>query len=544
MQNTVSNIPKPLNETVYSYAPQTAPRTLLKQELHRLEQEQIEIPLIIGGKEVKTGHLGRCIQPHCHSSCLAVFHMASEKEVLMAIEASQKAKICWQTMPYQQRASIFLKAAELLSSKYRYTLNAATMLNQSKNAYQAEIDSACELVDFWRFNCYFMQELYKDQPLCSPQGTLNYVEYRPLEGFVFAVTPFNFTSIGGNLPTAPAMMGNTIVWKPASTAVYSNYFIMKILQEAGLPDGVINFIPGSGSQIGKTVLASPLLAGLHFTGSSEVFNEMWTFIGKHIRNYKTYPRIVGETGGKDFLVAHISADPETLIAAVIRGAYEYQGQKCSALSRMYLPKSLWRRVRDELVGQIKNIKVGPVQDFSNFMNAVIDKPAFDNAQRYIDHARCASDAEILCGGGSNDAEGYFIEPTLILTSNPQYKSMVEEIFAPILTAYIYEDEDYEKMLELCDQTSSYGLTGCVFAQDRYAICKAYETLRNAAGNFYINDKPTGAVVGQQPFGGSRGSGTNDKAGSPLNLLRWISVRAVKENFLPVRNYRYPFMEQE
>lgn len=543
MQNTVSNIPKPINETVYSYAPETRQRILLKKELYRLEQEQIEIPLIIGGKEIKTGRLGRCIQPHNHRSILGVFHMAGDKEVLMAIEASQKAKAEWQAVPYQQRASIFLRAAELLSSKYRWTLNAATMLNQSKNAYQAEIDSACELVDFWRFNSYFMQELYKEQPLYSPQGTMNYVEYRPLEGFIFAVTPFNFTSIGGNLPTAPAMMGNTVLWKPASAAVYSNYFIMKILQEAGLPDGVINFIPGSGSQIGKAALASPLLSGLHFTGSSDVFNDMWTFIGKHIRNYKTYPRIVGETGGKDFLAAHISADPEALIAAIIRGAYEYQGQKCSALSRMYLPKSLWLRIRDELIEKIRNIKMGPVQDFSNFMNAVIDKSAFDNTLSYIDHARSAPDAEILCGGGGDDTDGYFIKPTLILTTNPHYKSMVEEIFAPILTAYIYEDEDYEKMLELCNQTSAYGLTGCVFAQDRYAICKAAEKLRYAAGNFYINDKPTGAVVGQQPFGGSRGSGTNDKAGSSLNLLRWVSVRAVKENFLPARDYRYPFMEQ-
>ncbi|MCI0498979.1 MAG: L-glutamate gamma-semialdehyde dehydrogenase [Planctomycetales bacterium] len=544
MQNTVSNIGKPLNEAVYSYAPQTRERTLLKKELKRLESQPFEIPLIIGGKEIKTGHLGKCIQPHNHQKTLATYHLAGKKEVQMAIDASQKAKGDWQALPASQRASIFLKAADLLATKYRYTLNAATMLNQSKNAFQAEIDSACELIDFWRFNPYFMQELYKDQPLHSSAGTLNYVEYRPLEGFVFAVTPFNFTSIGGNLPTAPAMMGNTVLWKPASTAVYAAYFIMKILQEAGLPDGVINFIPGSGSEVGKPALASPLFAGLHFTGSTEVFQNMWSSIGSNLQNYRTYPRIVGETGGKDFLVAHESADPAALVAAIVRGAYEYQGQKCSALSRMYLPRDLWSQIRSDLVDQIKSVKMGPVQDFSNFMNAVIDKGSFDNTRNYITHAQNAPDAEIQCGGGCDDSAGYYIEPTLILTTNPAYKSLTEEIFAPVLTAYIYEDGDYERALQLCDQTSAYGLTGCVFARDRYAVMKAVDKLRYAAGNFYINDKPTGAVVGQQPFGGSRGSGTNDKAGSMLNLQRWISVRAIKENFIPATDYRYPFMEQE
>ena len=541
MQNTVSNIPKPINEPVYSYAPGTEPRERLLAELKRLESQQIEIPLIIGGKEVKTGNLGKCIQPHDHNKVLATWHKAGEKEVNMAIEASQAAKADWEALPYQQRAMIFLKAAELLATKYRYTVNAATMLNQSKNPFQAEIDSACELVDFWRFNTYFMQEMYKDQPLYSPTGILNMVEHRPLEGFVFAVTPFNFTSIGGNLPTAPAMMGNTVLWKPASTGVYASYFLMKLLQEAGLPDGVINFVPGSGSQVGNPVMASPLFAGLHFTGSTEVFQGMWNTIGSNIHKYKTYPRIVGETGGKDFMVAHTSADPEAIKTAIVRGAYEYQGQKCSALSRMYIPKSLWAKIKDDLVAQIKSIKMGPVQDFSNFMNAVIDKGSFANTKKYIDNAKAAADAEVLAGGGCDDSVGYFIEPTLIVTTNPRYESMVEEIFAPVLTAYIYEDDQFEEALELCNQTSIYALTGCIWSQDRYAAMKAIDKLRHAAGNFYINDKPTGAVVGQQPFGGSRGSGTNDKAGSMLNLQRWSSMRLIKENFNPPTDYRYPFM---
>jgi 1-pyrroline-5-carboxylate dehydrogenase len=541
MQNTNSNIPKPLNEPVYSYAPQSPERTVLKDTLKQLESEQVDIPLIIAGKEVRTGNLGPCIQPHDHQKTLGHYHKAGEKEIQMAIEASQEAKPEWENLPFQQRASVFLKAAELLATKYRYTLNAATMLNQSKNAFQAEIDSACELIDFFRFNSYFMQELYKEQPLYSPTGVLNMVEHRPLEGFVFAVTPFNFTSIAGNLPTAPAMMGNTVLWKPASTAVYAAYILMKLLQEAGLPDGVINFIPGSGSQVGNPVLASPLFSGLHFTGSTEVFQGMWNTIGANIRNYRTYPRIVGETGGKDFMVAHASADPQAVITAIIRGGYEYQGQKCSALSRMYLPKSLWAVMKDDLVDQIKSLKMGPVQDFENFINAMIDEASFDNTKRYIDHAGTAADADIICGGGCDKSTGYFVEPTLVLTTNPHYESMVEEIFAPLLTAYIYDDKHYEQALELCDQTSMYALTGCVFARDRYAIMKAVDKLRHAAGNFYINDKPTAAVVGQQPFGGSRGSGTNDKAGSMLNLQRWTSMRTIKETLNSPTDYRYPFM---
>jgi len=444
-------------------------------------------------------------------------------------------------MPWQMRASIFLKAAELLATRYRYTLNAATMLNQSKNVFQAEIDSACELIDFWRFNAFYMQQLYKEQPMYSPCGSLNYCEYRPLEGFVFAVTPFNFTSIAGNLPTAPAIMGNTVLWKPASTAVYSGYFLMKLLAEAGLPDGVINFLPGSGAEVGNPAMDSADFAGIHFTGSTEVFQGMWRRIGANIDKYKTYPRIVGETGGKDFLVAHVSADIEALTTAIVRGAYEYQGQKCSALSRMYIPRSIWSDLKERLIEQLKTVTVGPVQDFGNFMNAVIDKATFDKTKGYIERAAASGDAEIIFGGGCDDSVGYFIEPTLILTADPRYESMVEEIFAPVLTTYVYEDDEYEETLRLCDRTSIYGLTGCVFAQDRYAIMRAVDILRHAAGNFYINDKPTGAVVGQQPFGGSRGSGTNDKAGSMLNLQRWTSVRTIKENFIPPTDYRYPFM---
>jgi 1-pyrroline-5-carboxylate dehydrogenase len=537
----VSNVPKPVNEPIYSYAPGSKERESLKLAIGQLETQEIEIPLIIGGKEIHTGDISQCIQPHQHKKILATFHKAGIKEVQMAIEASQKAKHDWETLPYLQRASVFLKAADLLSGKYRYILNAATMLNQSKNAFQAEIDSACELVDFWRFNPYYMQELYKDRPLYSPYGTLNFVEYRALEGFVFAVTPFNFTSIGGNLCTAPALMGNTILWKPASTAVYAGYWIMKILQEAGLPDGVVNFIPGSGSKVGNPVLDSPLFSGLHFTGSTAVFQGMWKTIGNQIGRYKTYPRIVGETGGKDFMVIHPSADIPAAAIAMVRGAYEYQGQKCSALSRVYAPKSLWSKLKELVIEQLKTVKIGPVQDFSNFMNAVIDSDSFNNTKGYIDRARASKEAKLLFGGGCNDTTGYFIEPTLIETTNPHYESMVEEIFAPVLTVFVYDDPKYEETLALCDKSSIYGLTGCIFARDRYAIDLAMDKLRHAAGNFYINDKPTGAVVGQQPFGGARGSGTNDKAGSMLNLQRWTSVRAIKESFTPPTDYRYPFM---
>ncbi len=541
MQNTTGNFPKPANEPILGYAPGTSERELLAEEVKNLESNPLDIPIIIGGKEIRTGNTGECIQPHDHGSVLATYHKAGAKEVQMAIEASQKAKADWEAMSFQMRGSIFVKAAELLATKYRYTVNAATMLNQSKNAFQAEIDSACELIDFFKFNTYFMQELYKEQPMYSPAGMLNYCQYRALEGFVFAVTPFNFTSIAGNLPTAPAMMGNTILWKPASTAVYSGYYVMKLLLEAGVPDGVINFLPGSGGEVGNPVMESELFSGIHFTGSTEVFQGMWKSIGNNIQKYKTYPRIVGETGGKDFLVAHSSADVEALAVAVLRGALEYQGQKCSALSRTYIPRGIWGDLKEMLVEQLKTVTMGPVQDFGNFMNAVIDKSTFDKTKGYIERAKASTEAEIIFGGGCDDSTGYFIEPTVILTTNPNYESMIEEIFAPVLTVYVYEDAEYEDALRLCDRSSMYALTGAVFAQDRYAITKAFDILTHAAGNFYINDKPTGAVVGQQPFGGSRGSGTNDKAGSMLNLQRWTSVRTVKETFVPPTDYRYPFM---
>ena len=542
MQNTVSNIPKPINEPIFSYAPGTPEREKLQAELKRLGSQKIEIPLIIGGKEIKSGKTGTCIEPHNHKHVLATYQKAGEKEVNMAVEAAMEAKKEWEAMPYQMRAMIFMKAAELLSKKYRYTLNAATMLNQSKNPFQAEIDSACELIDFWRFNSYYMQELYKQQPDYSPTGILNFLEHRSLEGFVFAVTPFNFTSIGGNLPTAPAMMGNVVLWKPGSTAVYSSYFIMKILEEAGLPPGVINFVPGSGSQVGDPVMASEHFAGIHFTGSTSVFQGIWKTIGENIVHYHTYPRIVGETGGKDFIFAHNSADVDALATALLRGSFEYQGQKCSAASRSYIPESIWPAVRKRLETDIATIKMGPVQEFGNFMNAVIDKGSFDNAKSYIDHANASDDSEVIIGGGCDDSTGYFVEPTVILAKTPRYKSIVEEIFAPILTIYVYPDAEFEQTLELCDTTSEYALTGAVFAQDRYAVAKVYNALRHAAGNFYINDKPTGAVVGQQPFGGARGSGTNDKAGSLINLQRWVSTRTVKETFNPPTDYRYPFMD--
>ena len=541
MHNTVSNIPLPVNEPVLSYAPGSKERELLIKEIAEQESKQIEIPLIIGGKEVKTGNTETCVQPHDHKKVLCTYHVAGEKEVQMAIDASQKAKKQWENLPYVERARIFLKAADLLSTKYRNKVNAATMLNQSKNVFQAEIDSVCELIDFWKFNAYYMQQLYTDQPLYSPAGMMNSVEYRALEGFVFAVSPFNFTSIGGNLPTAPAMMGNTALWKPASTAVYSNYLVMQILIEAGLPDGVINFIPGPGAAVGNQVINSPLFAGIHFTGSTAVFQGMWKQIGANIENYKSYPRIVGETGGKDFMVVHSSAAVQETAVAMVRGAFEYQGQKCSALSRAYVPESLWPAIKESVGKMLAEIKMGPVQDFANFVNAVIDQKSFDKTKSYLDRAAKSSDAEIIFGGNCDDSVGYFIEPTVILASKPDYETMVDELFAPVLSVYIYPDNEFEEIMHTCDTTSIYALTGCIMAKDRYAVQSALENLRHSAGNFYINDKPTGAVVGQQPFGGGRGSGTNDKAGSMQNLLRWVSVRTIKENFITPVDYKYPFM---
>ncbi|HPR97171.1 MAG TPA: L-glutamate gamma-semialdehyde dehydrogenase, partial [Thermotogota bacterium] len=474
---------------------------------------------------------------------LAEFHKAGEKEIRMAIEAALEAKEKWAALSWVDRVSIFKKAGKLLSGSWRSTLNAATMLGQSKTAFQAEIDSACELIDFFNFNSYFLNDLYKDQP-DSSNAIWNRSEYRPLEGFVFAVTPFNFTSIAGNLPSAPAIAGNTCIWKPASSAVFSAYYIMKLFEEAGLPGGVINFIPGRGSEVGDIVMKDPNLAGIHFTGSTGVFQHMWKTVGENIETYKTYPRIVGETGGKDFAVVHKSADVDAVVPAIVRGAFEYQGQKCSALSRAYLPDNLWPEIKEKLVAMLDTVKMGDPEDFTNFMSAVIDKAAFKTITEYIDYADNHPNADIVYGGKYDDSKGYFIEPTVIITNDPHFKTMEEEIFGPVVTLYVYDAENFDEVLKLCDETSPYALTGAVFAKDREVIVKAAKVLEHAAGNFYINDKPTGAVVGQQPFGGSRASGTNDKAGSAMNLLRWMSVRSIKENFEPPHDYRYPFMEEK
>lgn len=543
MCNGKFSLPNPVNEPILSYAPGTPERQALKARLEQMAAEQIEIPLIIGGKEVRTGKIAQCVMPHDHQHVLATYHQATPKEVAMAVEAAQKAWREWSVMPWWQRASIFKKAAALLAGPWRMTLNAATMLNQSKNVFQAEIDSACELIDFYNFNVKFMEQIYEQQPF-SPAGQWNRLEQRPLEGFIFAVTPFNFTSIAGNLPTAPAMMGNVVLWKPASSAVLSAYYLMRLFQEAGLPDGVINFIPGSGRDVGPNVLAHPQLAGIHFTGSTSVFQTMWRIVGENIASYRGYPRIVGETGGKDFVFAHVSTDIDELNTALVRGAFEYQGQKCSAASRAYIPRSIWPTLKSHLQETLATIKMGDVRDFRNFMNAVIDRNAFNSIVEYIEYARSAASAEIIAGGKYDDARGYFIEPTVILTTDPQFRTMQEEIFGPVLTIYVYDDEKYLETLQLCDQTSPYALTGSIFARDRQAIDLASRTLLHAAGNFYINDKPTGAVVGQQPFGGGRASGTNDKAGSLINLLRWVSPRATKETFVPPKDYRYPFMAGE
>jgi len=538
--NTIFQIPEPVNEPILNYAPGSRERAELKVKINELRSQVINIPLIIGGKEVRTGRTADIVIPHENKKVIGRYHKAGPKEVEMAVQAAAEARQTWGRMPWHARAAIFLKAGELLATTWRQTLNAATMIGQSKNPYQAEIDSACELVDFYRFNTWFAEQIHDQQPL-SPSGSWNYVDYRPLEGFVFAVTPFNFTSIAGNLPTAPAIMGNTVIWKPASSAVYSAYFLAKLWEAAGLPAGAINMLPGSGGEVGDPVIASRDLMGLHFTGSTGVFNGMWSSITGNFSRYRGYPRVVGETGGKDFIFAHESCDPEALKCALIRGAYEYQGQKCSAASRSYIPRSVWNGIKDDLVAQIKGIKMGPAEDFTNFFNAVIDKGAFKTIKEFIAFAKTAPDAKILAGGGCDDTEGYFIQPTLIETSNPKFKTMEEEIFGPVMTVYVYEDGKFDETLRLCDETSPYALTGAIFAQDRAAVLRAEDALRDAAGNFYINDKPTGAVVGQQPFGGARASGTNDKAGSIINMMRWTSPRAVKENFTPPHDYRYPFM---
>lgn len=542
MNNILYTFERPTNEPVYNYAPGTNEREELQKAL-RQSPKGIEIPLIIGGKEVYTGDTGTVVEPHNHGSILATYHRAGEKEVRAAIKAANDARRDWERMPWLERASVMEKIADLISTRYRYILNASLMLGQSKNSMQAEIDAPCEMIDFLRFGNYCASRIYSDQPL-SVKGLRNRVEYRPLEGFVFTLTPFNFTSIASNLNLAPALMGNTTVWKPSTTALYSNYLLMRIFKEAGLPDGVVNFVPGRGAEIGKVVTADPALAGFHFTGSTATFNHLWKTMGENIATYKSYPIIVGETGGKNFVMAHPSADPQELAVALLRGAFEYQGQKCSAASRAYIPKSLWGEVRERLYEMLKTVRIGDVHDFSNFVNAVIDEASFDNIKGYIDHAHAANDAEVIMGGRCDKSIGYFVEPTVILTSNPYYKSMVEEIFGPVLTVYVYEDGDYDKVLHLVDTTSVYGLTGSIFAKDRQVINHAMDELRYSSGNFYINDKPTGAVVGQQPFGGSRASGTNDKAGSALNLVRWVNPRCIKETFTPPTDYRYPFLGED
>jgi 1-pyrroline-5-carboxylate dehydrogenase len=540
MKQNVCTIKQPCNEPVLSYEPGSQERELLTAELERMANDKIEIPLIIGGREVETGNTGEVVMPHEHRHRLAAYHKAGNKEVNQAIEAAVEVRNEWENTPWIERVAITLRAAELISTKYRYILNAATMLNQGKNVQQAEIDAACELADFLRFNPYYMNVIYGEQPL-SDRSNLNRMEFRPLEGFVFAVSPFNFTSIAGNLPTAPAVMGNVVVWKPSSTAVLSGYYLMKLFKEAGFPDGVINFIPGSGSAVGPVVLNSPLLAGVHFTGSTGVFQDIWKKIGENISIYRSYPRIVGETGGKNFVFVHSSADIREVCTAIVRGAFEYQGQKCSAASRTYIPRQLWPEIESLLGEMINDITMGDPRDFLHFMNAVIDEHAFDKIMGYIAKARESSAAEIVYGGKGDKSKGYFIEPTVILTRDPHFITMEEEIFGPVITVFLYDETDYQKTLHLCDETSPYALTGAIFARDRQAILLASRVLTHAAGNFYINDKPTGAVVGHQPFGGGRASGTNDKAGSHINLHRWTSPRTIKENLNPPVDFKYPFM---
>lgn len=543
MNNAVIDTPKPVNEPINTYAPGAPERAKLKEALAEIAGKQLEIPLIIGGKPVKTGNLGQAVMPHDHRHVLAVYHQAGPAEVKLAIEAALSAQPMWQSFRWEERAAIFLKAAELLATKYRYVMNAGSMLAGGKTAFQAEIDAVCELVDFLRFNVRYAQQIYATQPESS-SGVWNFVQYRPLEGFVFAVTPFNFTAIAGNLPTAAAIMGNTVVWKPASSLVYTPYLFMQILEEAGLPPGVINFVPGSGGTVGDVCLADPNLAGIHFTGSTRVFQQMWKTVGENIARYHSYPRIVGETGGKDFVFAHASAEVKPLVTALVRGAFEYQGQKCSAASRAYIPRSIWPAVEEGLRAEIGKIRMGPPTDFRNFCGAVIDRGAFQSVAHAIDYARKNEGGKIIIGGNCDDSVGYFIEPTVILAVDPQFKTMVEEIFGPVLTVFVYDDDKFAETLDLCNNSSIYALTGAIFARDRAAVSLAFSRLENAAGNFYINDKPTGAVVGQQPFGGGRASGTNDKAGSMANLMRWVSTRTIKETFVPPVDFGYPFMAEE
>ena len=539
--NGRARVSPPVNEPVRAYAPGSAERASLKATLDAMASEQIEMPLVIGGAEIRTGNTAPSVMPHAHQHVLGAYHKATPELVRKAADAALAAHREWSNWTFEDRAAVLLKAAELLTTSWRDTINAATMLGQSKTVFQAEIDSACEIIDFWRFNAHYAQELLSEQPL-SDHTTWNRVEYRALEGFVYAVTPFNFTSIAANLPTAPVLMGNTVVWKPASSAMFSAHYLMKLLEAAGMPPGVINFVPGDAAPVSDVLLSHHDLAGVHFTGSTEVFNSMWKTIGGSMSSYRSYPRIVGETGGKDFILAHASADPAALATAIVRGGFEFQGQKCSAVSRIYVPRSIWHDVRDRVVAMIADIRMGDIRDFRNFMGAVIDERAFDRIAGHIAEAR--KTAKVVAGGQCDKSRGYFVEPTLVETDNPGLRQMCEEIFGPLVTAYVYDDSQWRETLALVNSTSPYALTGAVFAQDRRAVVEAASALRYAAGNFYINDKPTGAVVGQQPFGGGRASGTNDKAGSKLNLVRWVSARTIKENFNPPRDFRYPFMGAE
>lgn len=535
------HIPTPKNEPVLSYAPGSKERAALKKALEKARSEVQDIPMYIGAEEVRTGNKKPLSPPHDHKHILGHFHEGDKSHVTQAIDAAMAAKELWAGLSWENRASIFLKAADLLAGPYRYKMNAATMLGQSKNAYQAEIDAACELIDFLRFNVHFMGEIYNDQPQSSP-GVWNRLEYRPLEGFIFALTPFNFTAIAGNLPTSAALMGNTVVWKPANTQIYAANVIMQILKEAGLPDGVINLVYVTGPDAGDVIFSHKDFGGIHFTGSTGVFQNIWKTIGQNIHHYKSYPRIVGETGGKDFIMVHKSADAKQVATAISRGAFEYQGQKCSAASRCYIPSNLWDDVKKYLLEDLKSMKMGATEDFGNFINAVIDEKSFNSITSYIEKARQNPMNEIIAGGKYDKSKGYFIEPTVVLTKDPISLTMCEEIFGPVMTIYVYHSENFEQTLDLVDQTSPYALTGSIMARDRFAVEMATNKLRNAAGNFYINDKPTGAVVGQQPFGGARGSGTNDKAGAKVNLLRWVSMRTIKETFVTPTDYRYPFLE--
>jgi 1-pyrroline-5-carboxylate dehydrogenase len=536
-------VPIPINEPIRSYAPGTSERQALKNKLAAMSAEKIEIPIIIGGKEIRTGNTGTQVMPHRHGHVLATWHKAGAKEVEQAIKAAVEARREWASWNFEDRASVFLRVAEMMAATWHETTNAATMLNQSKTAHQSEIDAVCESIDFLRFNVHFAEQIYDNQPVNSP-GMWNRLDYRPLEGFIYTVTPFNFTSIGTNLSAAPAVMGNSVIWKPASSTVYSNYYIFKLFEAAGLPPGVINFVPGDAGVISEVLLNHSDLAGIHFTGSTAVFQKMWRTVGENISKYKTYPRLVGETGGKDFILAHASAEPDALITAIIRGGFEYQGQKCSAASRVYIPDSLWKKIKDKLIETTNSLSIGDVSDFRNFMGAVIDRAAFQKLAGYIQEAQRSDDAQVIAGGETDDSVGYFIRPTLIQARRPDYRTMCEELFGPVVTLYVYPEGQWNEILSIVDTTSPYGLTGGVFATDRTAIADAHRMLRFAAGNFYVNDKPTGAVVGQQPFGGSRASGTNDKAGSMMNLLRWVSCRTIKENFVPPSDYRYPFMGAE